>query len=55
VRNNAFDWIGPIVVTGTTVSATVSLVSAVGYSAHEVANTTSNCRWSVPTSDPGTL
>jgi len=40
VRCKAFVWIGPIAVTGTTVSATVSFVSAVGYSAHEVANTT---------------
>jgi len=40
VKSKAFDWIVPIAVTGTIVSATVSLVSAVGYSAHEVANTT---------------
>jgi hypothetical protein len=40
VRSKAFDWIGPIAVTGTTVSATAKLVSALGYSAHEVANTT---------------
>jgi len=39
VRSKVFVWIGPTAVTGATVIATVSLVSAVGYSAHVVANT----------------
>ena len=41
-------WIGPNAVTGTTVNARVSLVPAVGFSAREVANKNSNCRWAVP-------